>query len=298
MEQEGKPSRILTWNAVNSSQSGRSLSWQPGSNDQNLELSEAGSWVFLSWLPPWTWPKECLLKNQAEKASGPNFLTSPERRGAGRDCDQTLLHKSSSSRWNRLFSLWNVSGIHSWSEHTFQNKAGNGSVRKRKMDPELNANRLGYTWAFLLCVFYPRALLDRVDARQIQAKRVEAQTQANIHRRFSSFQNMSRAATHSWPFTSGRHHFWMWIQFPTRSKPAARNRTISCLVKQKCLILCVDRRRWKRWWWTSKHKVEVTLRRPRWPCCCTSGFTGAPELVDQNRLIRTDLRTGAILTEN
>lgn len=53
--------------------------------------------------------------------------------------------------------------------------------------------------ATLGLVFYPPALLDRVDARQIQAKCVDAQTQANIQRRFSSLQNMSRAADLSPP---------------------------------------------------------------------------------------------------
>lgn len=162
------------------------------------------------------------------------------------------------------------------------------------MDHELNTNRLGCTWGFLLCVFYLRALLDRVYARQIQAKCVEAQTQANtppvLHFLTKYVESSCAQLTfHLWTphFLDGDSECESSFEQGPNQQPGTgrRNRNVS--------FLCADRWRWKRWWWTSKHKVEVTWRR-RWPRCCRS-----PELVDQTRLIRTDLRnTGVILTEN
>lgn len=126
------------------------------------------------------------------------------------------------------------------------------------------------------CVFYLRALLDRVYAQQIRAKCVEAQTQANtppvLHFLTKYVERSCAQLT-----------FHLWTSSFLNVNPVSNKVQTSSqeqddqLVKQKCLIFMWRR---KRRWWTSKHKMEVT-RRWRWPRCCRSGFTGAPELVDQ-----------------
>lgn len=269
MEQEGKPSRFfLTWSAVNNSQSGRSLSWRPGSNDQNLDHSEAGSRVFLSRPPPWTWPKGCLLKNPAEKASGPNFadITGAAWSRAwlwSNTAPQifTLLLEPSPLTLERFRNSLLIG--------KFRNKAGDGSVRKLEMDQELNASRLGYTWA----CFFTREL----SWTELMLHKYRQSVLTRKHKQISNGASL--------PYKICREQltFDLWTPQFLHVSP----------------FLCGDGWRWKRWWWTSKHKLEVTLWCRRWPRCCRSGFTGAPEPVDQNRLIRTVLRnTGEILTEN